>query len=267
MSHESKSASNLQQSIFNQAAALGVANQIKSSQQIDVNLDTEMPQLLQGKVKSLQITGEKVVAIKDVHLEQLTFSGDDLSLNLSQAILGKIAFERPGNFKVKLVFTESDCDRLLNSEYVRILLQNLCLDLNSEAASFYLQTGKCCFVDDDTLSLSATVVLNREQQTKTAEFEMRLQFYQDGLKVKFVGGKYREGKALDLDETLSILNKVGDLLYLRHFANADLAVDVTKIKLKNQQLVVQALTQIKRLPDSVSQSIKSVCEEINDLDL
>ncbi|MEL6501328.1 MAG: hypothetical protein AAFQ23_07975, partial [Cyanobacteria bacterium J06623_1] len=64
---------------------------------------------------------------------------------------------------------------------------------------------------------------------------------------------------------LSILTKVRDLLYLRHFNNADLAVDITKIKLENQQLTIQALTQIKRLPDSLTQSIKSVSEEVNNL--
>lgn len=265
MSHESESDPDLQQSILNHTAVLGITSQIKSSHKIDVNLDSEVSQLIQGKINSLEITGEKVIAMKDIRFEELELSCGDLSLDLTKAMLGKIAFERPGNFQVQLVFTESDCDRLLNSEYVRILLQNLSLDLNQEEANFYLQSGKCRFRDDGSLSLRATVILNREQQTKTAQFEFGLQFHQAGWKIKFMGGKYLENCALDLDETLSILTKVRDLLYLRHFNNADLAVDITKIKLENQQLTIQALTQIKRLPDSLTQSIKSVSEEVNNL--
>ncbi|MEO1465989.1 MAG: hypothetical protein AAFR89_07125, partial [Cyanobacteria bacterium J06633_1] len=87
MSHESESDPDLQQSILNHTAVLGITSQIKSSHKIDVNLDSEVSQLIQGKINSLEITGEKVIAMKDIRFEELELSCGDLSLDLTKAML------------------------------------------------------------------------------------------------------------------------------------------------------------------------------------
>ena len=228
-----------------------------------MKLDSDVLGMMQGKANSLEIIGKKLVTVKDIHLEEIDITCQDISVNLTQALLGKVAFEQPGNFQVKLVFSESDCDRLLNSEYVRILLQNLTLEIDPQPASFYLQRSKCCLTLRDKLSLSATLVLQRGQQTKAAPFKIAFKLEQAGSKIGFCGGKYLESETFDLDETVAIMNKVRDLLYLRHFENDDLAFNVTQIEIKDRQLIVQANTEIKRLPNSISQSIESVSSDIN----
>ena len=262
MSHESDS-TDLTQNIVNKVAEAAIANQIDSASKIDVKLDSDALGMLQGKANSLEIVGEKIVTVKDIHLEEIDITCQDISVNLTQALLGKIAFEQPGKFQVKLVFTESDCDRLLNSEYVRILLQNLVLEIDPQPANFYLQQSKCDLALRDKLSLSAKLVLQRGQQTKTALFEIAFKLEQSGLEIGFCGGRYLKDLTFDLAETVAIMNKIRDLLYLRHFENDDLAFNITQIKIEDKQLIVRANTEIKRLPDSISQSIKSVSSKIN----
>jgi len=263
MSHEPDNNSDLPQNIVNKVVETAIASQVKSAGKIDVNLNSEVFQALQGKANSLKIIGEKVIAFKDIQLEEIDIACQDLSLNLTQALLGNIAFDQPGNFQIKLVFTESDCDRLLNSAYVRTLLQNLALEIDRQPANFYLQQSKCHLKQEGNLSLEGIIILNREQQLKTAPFKIAFLFYQAGLEIGFGGGKYLENQTLDLNETVAIMNKVQNLLYLRNFENDDLAFDITNIQIKQQQLIIQANTEIKRLPDSISQSIKSVSSEIN----
>ncbi|WP_319418762.1 LmeA family phospholipid-binding protein [Pleurocapsa sp. FMAR1] len=263
MNNKPKENIDLGRTMVNKAVETAIATQVESAENIKINVDSQASQTIQGKAESIEFFGEKIVAFKDIQLEQINITSDNISLDLTQAILGKIAFEQPGNFKVKIIFTESDCDRLLNSEYVRILLQSLALKINHSSANFYLQQAKCHLNDNGKVSLMATAVLNREQQIKTAEFQMALQFKQDGAVIKFKGGKYLDKQSLDLDETVAILNKVRDLFYLRHFSNADLAIDITSIEIKSQQLTLQGNMQIKKLPDSLAESIKSVASEIN----
>ena len=264
MSNESEARGDFKQLLINKAAETAIAVSVESIGNIDVNLDSNIPQLLQGETTSLKIVGEKIIAIKDIHLEKIDITSQNLSLNLTQAILGNITFEQPGNFQVKLVFTQSDCDRLLNSEYVRTLLQNLSLTIAQDSASFHLQQADCNLEQDGKLFLITTIVLNREQQIKTARFKIAFEFYQAGLGIKFIGGQYLENKTLDLDETVAIMNKVRDLLYLRDFANEDLALKVTGIKIEERQLMIECNTQIKKLPNSISQSIQSVTSKLND---
>jgi urease accessory protein UreE len=264
MSNKSEAKGDLKQLLINKAAETAIAASVESADNIDVNLDSNIPQLLQGETTSLKIVGEKIIAVKDIHLEKIDITSQDLSLNLTQAILGKIAFEQPGNFQVKLVFSQSDCDRLLNSAYVRTLLQNLSLTIAQDSASFHLQESECNLEQDGKLSLITTIVLNREQQIKTVGFKIALQFYQAGLGIKFIGSRYLGDQTFDLDEIIAIMDKVRDLLYLRHFANDDLAFNITSIQIEDQQLMLKGDTQIKRLPDSISQSIKSVTSKLND---
>jgi urease accessory protein UreE len=263
MSNESEAKGDLKQLLINKAAETAIAASVESADNIDVNLDSNIPQLLQGETTSLKIVGEKIIAVKDIHLEKIDITSQDLSLNLTQAILGKIAFEQPGNFQVKLVFSKSDCDRLLNSEYVRTLLQNLALEIAQQPATFHLEQSECDFKQDGKLSLITTIVLNREQQIKTVRFKIALQFYQAGLGIKFIEGRYLGDQTFDLDEIVAIMNKVRDLLYLRHFANDDLAFNITSIQIENQQLLLKGDTQIKKLPNSISESIKSVASVIS----
>lgn len=264
MSNESNADFDLKQQLINKAAETAIAASVESADNIDVNIDSNVSQLLKGETNSLKIVGEKIIAIKDIHVAKIDISSQDLSLNLTQAILGQIAFEQPGNFQVKLVFTKSDCDRLLNSEYVRTLLQNLSLTIDQQSASFHLQESECNLEQDGKLSLVTTIVLNREQQIKTVRFKIALQFYQAGLGIKFMGSRYIGDQTFDLNEIIAIMNKVRDLLYLRHFANDDLAFNITSIQIEDQQLMLKGDTQIKRLPDSISQSIQSVTSKLND---
>jgi len=261
MSHESESNLDPTQTIVSKVAEAAISTVVNSVGKIDVKLDSELPQMLQGKVDSLEIVGEKIVAVQDICLEKIDISCEDVSVNLFQALLGQVAFEKTGEFQVKLVFTESDCDRLLNSKYVKTLLQNLRLDLDPQPSSFYLQQSKCQLAEDN-LSLQGTIVLQR-QQLKTALFEISFYFEDDGSEIGFLGGKYSTESALSLTETVAIMNKVRDLLYLRQFENEDLAFKIIKIAIANKQLILQADTKIKRLPDSISQSIESVSSKIN----
>lgn len=264
MSNESEARGDFKQLLINKAAETAIAASVESVGNIDVNLDSNIPQLLQGETTSLKIVGEKIIAIKDIHLEKIDITSQNLSLNLTQAILGNITFEQPGEFQVKLVFTQSDCDRLLNSEYVRTLLQNLTLEIAQQPASFHLEQAECNLEQDGKLFLITTIVLNREQQIKTVRFKIALQFYQAGLGIKFIGSRYLGDQTFDLDEIIAIMNKVRDLLYLRDFANEDLALKITDIKIEEGQLMIECNTQIKKLPNSISQSIQSVTSKLND---
>lgn len=260
MSHKSADF-NLEQSLVNKSAEVAIATQVESAQNIEVELESKVSQLVRGDAKSLKIRGEKIIAFRDLQLEQVDITCDDLSLNLTQAILGKIALKEPGNFQLRLVFTPSDCDRLLNSEYVKILLQNLPLDLK-EKSSFHLKQAQCQLDDGDKLSLTATLVVNRGQHSNEARFKIALQFEQDGTKIIFNDGQYLDERGMDLDETVAIMNKIRDLLYLRHYSNPDLTFNITRIDVTSQQLTVRGNAQIKKLPESISQSIETVASDL-----
>ena len=264
MNTKSENNFDFKQTVVNKAAEAAVTSQIESAENIEVNINSEVSQMIQGKADSLEIAAEKIVVFKDIQLEQLDVTSDNLSLDLTQAILGKIALKQPGDFKVKLIFTKSDCDRLLNSEYVRVLLQNLLLEIGQQTANFYIRQAECTFNDEGKLLLTASIVLNRGE-IKTARFEIGIAFYRSGASIKFDGGKYIGETTLDLDETVAMMSKICDLLYLRHYSDANLALNITNIEVdpESEQLIVEADARVKKIPDSIMQSMMSVATQVN----
>ena len=255
----------LKQTVVNKAAEAAVNSQIESAKEIEVKLDSEVPQMIRGKANSLEIAAEKIVVVEGIQLEQLNVACDDLSMDLTQVILGKIALEQPGDFKVKMILTKSDCDRLLNSKYVRVLLQSLVLDIRQRTANFYIEDAECRFDDEGKIFLIASIVLNREEKIKTARFEIGIKFYRRGASIKFDGGKYIGETTLDLDETVAMMSKICDLLYLRHYSDANLSLDITDLNIEpeSKQLIVQANASVKRIPDSITEPMESVASQIN----
>ena len=265
MNTKSEDNFDLKQNVVNKAAEAAVTSQVESVKKIEVNVDSKVSQMIQGKANTLEIAAEKIVVVEDIQLEQLNITGDDLSLNLTQAILGKIALEKPGNFQVKMMFTKSDCDRLLNSKYVRVLLQNLPLEIGQQSANFYIRQAECTFNDEGKLLLAASIVLNRAEEIKTARFKIGIKFYRSGASIKFNGGKYISKTTLDLDETVAMMSKICDLLYLRHYSDGNLSLNITNIELKPEleQLIVQADAEVKRIPDSIMESMESLATQVN----
>ena len=255
----------LKQTVVNKAAEAAVTSQIESVENIEVNINSEVSQMIQGKADSLELAAKNIVVVENIELEQLNISSDNLSLDLSQAILGKIALKQPGNFKVKIVLNQSDCDRLLNSKYVRVLLQNLVLEIGQQTANFYIEDAECRFDDEGKIFLIASIVLNRGEKIKTARFEIGIKFYRRGASIKFNGGKYIGETTLDLDETVAMMSKICDLLYLRHYSDANLSLDITDLDVEpeSKQLVVQANASVKRIPDSITEPMESVASQIN----
>ena len=263
MNTKSEDNFDLKQTVVNKAAEAAVTSLVESIENIKVNVDGEVSQMIQGKTNSLEIAAEKIVVLEGIQLEQLNITGDDLSLDLSQAILGNIALKQPGNFKVKIIFTKSDCDRLLNSEYVRVLLQNLPLEIGQQPANFYIREAECTFNDEGKLLLTASIVLNH-REIKTARFEIGIKFYRRGASIKFDGGKYIGETTLDLDETVAMMSKICDLLYLRHYSDGNLSLNITDIEVEqSQQLIVQADARVKKIPDSIMKSIESIATQVN----
>ncbi len=247
---------------LNKVAEAAIASKLKSARNLEVDINSRGTQVIQGEANSVKIAGEKIAIFKDIQVEQIDVSCHDISIDLSKAILGEISFDRPGNFTVQIILTSADCARLLDSEYVKLLLQTIPLKIKQQPANFYLKNTKCSLQDRGQISLIADLVLSSEQQTKIAGFQIDFQFYRAGAKIEFKSGKYLGNSGLDLDETVAIINNIRDLLYLRHFSNSDLSLDITSIEVEAERLILSGNALVERLPDSLTQSIKSVASEI-----
>ncbi len=262
MSDRPSDKSNLAKNTLNKAAELLISSQVNSAKNLEIEIDSQPERLLQGKVDSLSIKGQKITW-HELKIEQLNLNLDNLEIELLSTILGQVKLTKPGDIRAKIIFNKTDCDRLLNSQYVNTLLQKLSIYVNDNCYVWSLHNAKCYLGNDGELKLRSGIELSSDLETQTVDLEIKIRVGQQGKEIMFKGGKYLHGKFLSLAISVAIMTRIKDLLYLRNFTNPDFAVDLEKIEIKDKHLILWSNIRVYQIPDSLKASIEAVASEIN----
>ncbi|MGF1542640.1 MAG: DUF2993 domain-containing protein [Pleurocapsa sp.] len=115
---------NLAENALNKAAEICVSSQIDSVEDLEIDLNSQPERLLQGKVDSISIKGREITW-HELTIAQLDLDLDNLEIQLLPTILGQVKLTNPGDIQAKIIISETDSARLLNSKYVKTLLQKL----------------------------------------------------------------------------------------------------------------------------------------------
>ena len=209
-------------------------------------------------VKGREITWHELT------IAQLDLDLDNLDIQLLPTILGQIKLNKPEDIQAKIIFNETDCDRLLNSQYVKTLLQKLSISVDENSYIWSLHHAQCYLGNDGELKLRSGIKLSSNLETQTVDLEIEIRLCQQGREIMFKGGKYLHGNFLSLAINVALMTRIKDLLYLRHFANSDFAFDLEKIEIEDKHLILWSNIRVARIPDSLKASIESVASEIHD---
>jgi hypothetical protein len=261
MSDRPSDKTNLAKNALNKAAEIYVSSQIDSVEDLEVDIDSQPEQLLQGKVDSISLKGREITW-HELKLEQLDLNLDNLEIELLPTIVGQVKLKKPGNIQAKIIVSETDCDRLLNSEYVTTLLQKLSIVVNKQSYIWSLKNAKCYLGNDGELKLRSEIELSSDLETKTVDLEIEIKLCQQGREIIFKRAKYLHEKFLSLAMNVEIMTRIKDLLYLRHFNNSSFGIEIEQIEIVNKHLILWSKIQVYQIPDSLKAFIESVASEI-----
>jgi hypothetical protein len=253
---------NLAKNALNKAAEICVSSQIDSAENLEIDIDSQPDRLLQGKVDSIGLKGREITW-HELKIEELDLNLENLEIEILPTILGRVKLNKPGNIQAKIIVSETDCDRLLNSEYVITLLQKLPIVVNEQSYIWSLKNAKCYLGNDGELKMHSGIELSSDLETKTVDLEIEIQLCQQGREIIFKRAKYLHGKFLSLAMNVAMMTRIKDLLYLRHFNNSSFAFAIEQIEIANKQLILWSNIKVYQIPDSLKASIESVAAEIN----
>ncbi|NJL82225.1 MAG: DUF2993 domain-containing protein [Chloroflexaceae bacterium] len=223
----------------------GIETFLEAVETLEVKLDGNLLQLLQGQVNSLALHGEELVAGEGFSLEAIALKTDNIAINWFKVLLGKLELTHPTTATLRLVIGEGDLNRAIQSDWWRNWLREQALTVAGESLSLCWQTGEIRLPDRDRLFIEAQLLVCRDSGTRPVAFAITLQLI-DG-EFRFEQGHYEPDRAFTLDETVALLTLASRWLNQRQFQGQGLSITCDRLAIEPQQLILWLQTTIQEL--------------------
>jgi hypothetical protein len=137
-------------------------------------------QIIQGKAQKIRIASRGVEPKKDIRIEVLEIETDPISIDLEAIRTGKNqireALKEPFQAGIRLILTEKDINKALQSETIRSYIQQVLS--NSDKPSFEVMNSRINLLANNRLGIETQVKLFNLDETEILNITLNL-----GLKV------------------------------------------------------------------------------------
>ncbi|WP_017293291.1 LmeA family phospholipid-binding protein [Geminocystis herdmanii] len=119
-----KSWDNLGEKTINKIAEMAFKSQIKNADHLRVQVKTNPQKLAQGVLESLDIDGSGLIMQKDLRLEKMKITLNNIAVSPFKALMGNVQLTQPSKGNASIVLNEKDIESALNINNLNRQLQN-----------------------------------------------------------------------------------------------------------------------------------------------
>lgn len=239
---------NIGEQALNKVAELALSSQLEGSDRLEVRIDTAPDKLASGEVESLLIEGEGLVIETDLRVQVLDIDMNAISIDPLKALTGNIELTYPTEGTARLVLTETDLNRALNSPELRTKINVLDTYLATEQVTLTVPQKKCQFRGDGTVAVEAIVELQPSGETKEVAFTATPKVAAGGRNVLLEDIQYQPGKEMSEELTQAFQDKAEKMLDLRNFEKQGLALRINKLAVGTGKITLLAAADITQFP-------------------
>ncbi|BAZ19990.1 hypothetical protein NIES4073_08630 [Kalymmatonema gypsitolerans NIES-4073] len=236
--------------VVDQAAVGAIRSQLAQVEQLQVRVDNAPShQLLQGKVERVRIAGRSLqLKWQEIRIAALELETDAIELE-PRSLGSRPKFKRPLQAGVRLVFTQQDINKLIQSPQFIALLQKLKINdgfSNTGSNSVYnFVNPNVKFLANNRLSLQV------ELQEKGLEKPLLIRV-ESGLNI--VGGKNIQlvdpivaasGEEVPPQFVNAIVNNINKRLDLGNLEGDGLQVRILKLNMRPEELEIAAFFRVE----------------------
>ncbi len=229
------------------AAEAGIASQLDQVEALDVNVDANPIEVMQGEIASVSIEGKGMVMQKDLRVEELKMETNSISIDPMRAAFGNIELKHPTDAATRVVLTEQDITRAFNSDFIYDKLQNLQVQVDGQPMTVDTQQVDFRLPGSGKIELSTEILLQAGEK-KQVTFTAVPQMSQAGERIALEDIQYTEGKELSPELTQALLDKAGELLDLRNFELEGMSLRLKGLDVQQGKMTLQAETHIEKMP-------------------
>lgn len=242
----------LEEQAVSEAAEMAIAAQLDEVENIDVEVRTDLLKMVQGQADSVSIAAQGVVMQKDIRVQEMEVHTDHIAIDLLRTIFGQVELDTPLDASARVVLTEQDLNRALNSDYVRSQFQSLKLNVEGQIITLEPQQLEIHLSDDGKIGFSGTIVLHETSKTRRMDFTavIRLPVMKQPLLLEAFHCTQGEGISLEL--ALTFLNKAKELMNLPYFEIEGVALRIKKLDVQSGRLTLYTDAYVSQIPETHS---------------
>lgn len=231
------------------AAEMGLIAQVDNVEKINVDVRTNLIDMVQGQADSVSVSAEGLVMQKDIRVQEMEMQADGIAINPLSAVFGDLKLSQPAGAIVRLVMAEQDINRALNSNYVRSKLEPILLNVEGKIVSLELQQMEIYLPGEGKIECSGKVRMkqgnnNTRQLSFIAVLKPRTS-YQPLLLEAF---QCTPGDGISLELVIPLIQKLKELMDLPYFEMEGSAFRVKDMDVSAGSLTVYAEAYVKQIP-------------------
>lgn len=226
-----------------------LSSQMEEAKAVDVEINTDLGKMAQGKVDSILISSKEVVTAQNLRLQELEIRTDKISINPLSALLGKLELSQPVDSISRIVITEADINHSLSSDYFRSRQIVLDLTVDNHSVPFKLQPPLTVQLPgDNRIRVSGNIQVLDGGQNQQLQFVSTLRPRSDEHSVLIEEFALGNGQALSLDVIAALIEKLKQLIDSPYLAIDGNTLQIQKLEAQQGSLSLQIKAHIDHLP-------------------
>lgn len=252
--------------VVDRVAEDAIRNQLEAVETLAVRIDnTPNYQFVQGKVDQVRIAGRGLYPEAGIRIAALEIETDAIQVDPGRLQRGELELKQPLNAGIRLVLTEADINRALQSPQISEQLRNLSLDVLGTSAQ---QLERYDFVNPQVNLENNRLQFQVELKSQQSEQQIAIQV-ESGIQV--VRGRQLQlieptasidGNPLPPQLIELLVGGISQRLDLANLAERGITARILQWKLDSDQLSVAAFVQLE--PAFVEQNLTQNDSRQND---
>lgn len=239
----------LEEQALSEAAAMTISTQLDEVENIDVDIRTNLLSMVQGQADSVSIIGQGLVMQKDIRVHEMELHTDSVAINPLSALFGQIQLNQPVGATARLVLTEQDLNRALNSDYIRSKVPTVELNVDGQIVTVESQQLEIYLSASGKIAVSGTVLLHEMGNTRPLGFTAAIAPRTLSQPFLLEAFNCTNGEGISLELAIAFLKKVGELLNLPFIELDGMVLRIKELEVHEGSLTVLSEAYVRQLPD------------------
>lgn len=245
MPHEPR----LEEQVIEQIVAVGLSSKLDEADNIDVEIRTNLLKMIQGQADAVSLVGQGLLMQDYIRVQAMELHTGRIAINpLSMLFKGQLELNQPLDATARFVLTEQDINQALNSDYIKLHLPNLELNVNGQL-TMETQQLKVHLPGAGKIVCSGNFLLHKLDKTREVCFTaaVRPQIGNEN-NLWLEAFHCSEGEEISLELALALTKKVRELLKSPDFELKGMVLRIKNLDVQEGGITLETEAQISELP-------------------
>lgn len=239
----------LEELALSEAAAMTISTQLDEVEKLDVDIKTNLLSMVKGQADSVSLAGQGLVMQKDIRIQEMELHTNSIAINPLSALFGQIKLDKPIDATARIVITEQDLNRALNSDYIRSQFPNIELNVKGQVVTVKPQKMEVFLSEAGKITFKGTVLLQENTTCRSLSFigVVCLPTFNQPLLLEAF--QCVEGDGISLEFAISLIQKAQELIGSPFITLEEMALRVKSLELQEGKLTLHTEAYVRQIPE------------------